>query len=274
MTTPSPTPGPFPPSFPPPEPSNVGDWLWSVVANIWSFVTDQAGPLSALAAILTAVIAIVALTATARDSRERSRPVVMAMFRLAEHSDTSFDFVVRNYGPSAARDVEVKFDPPLDDEARKQSTTQALAERFDARIPLLPPEAEVSNVYWSGKNDGSNKLVNKLRTPAKVTVTITYKGTRLRRYTEVVPLDADWMGLATHSVSSTSTPGRMKQIAESLKNIADETKSSRFLLRDIAEGVNPDQEVSPREAPGELASPEAGSTDGAVPEGATPTESR
>lgn len=51
---------------------------------------------SALAAILTAAIAVIALSRTARDSHDRSRPVVLAYFRAAEHNDRAFDFVVRN----------------------------------------------------------------------------------------------------------------------------------------------------------------------------------
>jgi hypothetical protein len=269
-STPTPTPGPHPPSFPPQDPATPGDWVWSAVANAWEWLAAQAGPVAALATVLTAVIAVIALTSTARDSRDRSRPVVLALFRLAEHSDTAFDFVVRNYGQSAARKVKVDFKPDLDADARTQPTTKALAERFDARIPLLPPGAEVSNVYWSGKNNGTNTLVNNLKTPDQVTVTITYKRNWLCRYKEVIPLDAEWMGLATHSVSSTSTPGRMKQMAESLGKIADETKASRLMLRDIAESVATDDEAESDEPAtgtgGVLEPPQGENRGGAVPE--------
>jgi hypothetical protein len=67
------TPGPYPPSLPLQEPATIGDWVWSIVSNLWEWVSDQQAPLVALAAIATAVIAILALRSTAKDSRERPR---------------------------------------------------------------------------------------------------------------------------------------------------------------------------------------------------------
>lgn len=170
----------------------------------------------------------------------------MAHFRLAENSDTAFDFVVRNYGQSAARNVMVEFDPPLDDDRRRQVTTKYLAERYDKPIPLLPPTVEITNVYWSGTTTNApvGKLVNNLKTPDRVTVTITYKAFWWFRYKEVIALDADWMGLQTTSESSSSMPGRMKTIADSLKTIATETTSSRRQLTEIADSLaKPDDEM-------------------------------
>lgn len=73
----------------------VLDWLVSLLEG-------NAAVISALATVATAVIAVFALGSTARDSRERSRPMIFAMFREAEHSDSSFELVVKNFGLSAA----------------------------------------------------------------------------------------------------------------------------------------------------------------------------
>ena len=188
---------------------------------------------SAFAAILTAVIAVVALASTARDSRERSRPLVTALFRMAEHSDTAFELVVRNYGTSAARDLQVVFDPTLTEEDRSDGLTDMVAKRYDSPIPLLPPGSELTNTWWRGKNTGGNELVNGLNTPEEVQVNVSYKGNRIRRYRDTFQLHADTIKLTTYSVSSASTPGRMKTIADSLKTVATELKNTNRQLRDI-----------------------------------------
>lgn len=215
-------------------------WLGQVIAGFWGWMGSQSLPLSALAAIVTAVIAVIALNRTSRDSHDRSRPVVLAYFRAAEQNDRAFDFVVRNYGPSAARDVALTFDPPFNDEQRKDRMTEIVAQRWDKSMPLLPPGAEIKNLWWStrpGPGGGEVGAHNALETPDEVTVTITYCGSGKDQYTETIPLDGRWMKLDSSSVSSDSTRGRMKQIAEALGKVATETRSSRFLLRDIAEAA-------------------------------------
>ena len=142
LLAPPPTPGPFPPSFPPQEPASAGDWVWSVLANVWSFLTSGAGALAALAAIVTAVIAVIALRSTSADSRERSRPVVYAWFRQAEHNDRAFDFVVRNYGPSAAHDVTLRFAPDFTAEQKADRLVEIIAERWERTLPVLPGRSQ------------------------------------------------------------------------------------------------------------------------------------
>jgi hypothetical protein len=112
-------------------------------------LNTEAGALAAIATVVTALIAWRALTATASDSRERSRPVVYAWFRVADHNDRAFDFAVRNYGQSAARDVKVTFDPPFSVEQRRERLAEIVAERWDKTMPFLPPGAEIKNLWWS-----------------------------------------------------------------------------------------------------------------------------
>ncbi|WP_146751997.1 hypothetical protein [Microbacterium sp. SMR1] len=216
--TPSPTPTPVAPLAP--------------LVDALAPYTDV---ISAFAAIITAVIAVVALASTARDSRERSRPLVMALFREAEHSDSSFEFVVRNYGTSAARDLTVTFDPPFSEEQRQDGLTDTLAKRYDRATPILPPGSELTNVWWAGgvTTTSHNELVNHMKTPDEVTVSVSYKGNRWRRYSDTFTLHVDAIKLTTTSVSSTSMPGRMKTLAESAKKIADELRATNRQLREI-----------------------------------------
>ncbi|MFL0712282.1 MAG: hypothetical protein ACJLS2_06210 [Microcella pacifica] len=281
VLAPPPTPSPFPPSFPPEEPAEAWDWVWSVLANIWSFLTSEAGALAALAAIVTAVIAVIALRSTSADSRERSRPVVYAWFRQAEHNDRAFDFVVRNYGPSAARDVTLKFEPDLTTEQKADRLVEIIAERWERTLPVLPPGAEIKNLWWTtrpGHSGGEKGAHNGLATPDQVTVTITYRGVGRKRYAEVIPLDGRWMKLDSSSVSSDSNRGRLTQIAKAMNTVATEqTKASR-ILSEIAETVTGEDDSDPKvgsyeriiEGFGGLMAPAGENRDGAVPETAPP----
>lgn len=245
-THPTATPGPHPPSFPPQKPANWGDWIWSAVASTWEWVGDQQAVLVALATVITAAIAIFALRSTANDSRERSRPIVLAFFRLAPNNDKAFDLVVRNYGTSAATDIDVRFDPPFGEEERKDHMVQALAERYDKRVPLMPPDSEITNVWWAldfTAPDRSGK--NRYPTPDEALMTISYKGSRIRRYKEKIKLDTNWMKGDTTTVSSDSRPGIAKQNADSLKKIAAEARSVRFFLRDTTEVMKEARTASP-----------------------------
>ena len=229
------TAGPYPPSWPPVEPANIGDWTWSVIANAWEWVGDQQATLVALAAIVASIAAIFALTSTASDSRERSRPIVLAFFRLAPHNESAFDLVVHNYGLSGASEVEVTFDPPFGEDERKDHMMRALAERYGKRVPLMPPGSEITNVWWAldfTAPDGSGK--NRYPAPDEAVITISYRGARRRRYKEKIKLDTNWMKGDTSTVSSGSRPGLQKQNAASMKRIAEEARAARILLRDIA----------------------------------------
>ncbi|MGO4300408.1 hypothetical protein [Leifsonia sp. RAF41] len=217
----------------------VVEWLKGLAVAL----APYANVIAAFAAVVTAIIAVIALGSTANDSRERSRPLVFAMFRQAEHSDTSFELVVRNYGASAARELSVTFDPPLSAEDRQETRTDFVARRYDRTIPLLPPGSELSNTWWGGRvAAGGNELVNGLNTPDEVTVSVRYKGNRIRYYSDQFALSADTMKLTTYSVSSTSMRGRMKTIAESLTSLATQTKGINGLIYDIGRRLVPDDE--------------------------------
>ncbi|WP_336628279.1 MULTISPECIES: hypothetical protein [unclassified Microbacterium] len=205
-------------------------WLAKLLAPYTDLISAGATAVSAVFAVVTAIIAIVAISATARDSKERTRPVVIALFRQSQNSDTAFELVIRNYGASAARDLRVTFDPPLDAESRLEKNTGMLATRYDSSVPWLPPGSELTNTWWSGVNNGGPELVNKLKTPDKVVVSVSYKGNRLRRFGENFSLAASDIALTTYNESSTSFPGRMASIAASLSGIQKTLKELRTSL--------------------------------------------
>lgn len=238
---PTPTPGPYPPSFPPQEPATLGDWLFSAVANIWEWVGNQQGPLVVLTAVATAIIAIIALRSTANDSRERSRPIILTFFRKSPNNESAFDLVLHNYGVSAAFDVRVEFTPPFSAEQRSvDHMVDALAQRYEKPIPVMPPGADITNVWWALDFAAPNLSgKNRHNIPDEAEVTISYKGNRIRRYKETVKLDTNWMKGDSSTQSSASRPGMAKQNTESLKKIAAEMRGANLRLRDIAENTSP-----------------------------------
>ncbi|MBB1197789.1 MULTISPECIES: hypothetical protein [Curtobacterium] len=179
--------------------------------------------MSALAAIGTAIIAIVTLVSTGLDSRSRTQPVVLAELRYAKNSDTTIDFVVRNLGPTVARDVLVEFDPPLEvpkiEPTGAGRPTSYIVKRYEKPIAMLAPGQELSNTWWYGVEQGAQR-VNAEPTPDQVTIRIRYRGRGWRWIKETYPIDVDIMTLATSTESSSSTKGRIGSIEKSLKTIA------------------------------------------------------
>lgn len=148
-------------------------------APVWSWIGTNSSVVSASATVATAAIAIAALLSAARDSRERSRPMVLAEFRRAENSDSAIDLVVRNAGPSVAREVQVSFEPePVLPQDSSGLVTPYLLKRYQGPIPSLSPGKELHNIWFSGAvhPDGGNELHNTEPTSDEVTVRLTYRG--------------------------------------------------------------------------------------------------
>lgn len=82
-----------------------------------------------------------------QDSKDRSRPYVLAELRHAEHSDTVLDFVIRNADASMARDVLVTFHPPLTVPPDfGPNVTEHVISRYGQALPCLAPGQALRNV--------------------------------------------------------------------------------------------------------------------------------
>ena len=194
--------------------------MWS---DVLGWFDDHGGGVSALAAIVTAAIAIVSLVSAASDSRSRSQPVVLAEIRRAPDADTSFDLVVRNAGPTVARDVSVSFEPPLELPAGEPPETYALLwiiKRYEKVIPMLAPGQELSNTWWFGAAR-EGEIQNIEPTPDRVLIVVRYRGRGRRWRTEQFPIDMDAHTRGTSTTSSSSFKGRLKSIDQAINRIAD-----------------------------------------------------
>ena len=193
--------------------------------TVWDWINQYGSGIGAIAGVMAAIVAMIALLSAALDSRARSQPMMTAEFRLAPNSDTAAEFVVSNRGQTPARDVRVEFEPPLvvSSDTGYGAIALSLVQRYEKAIPVLNPGQELTNTWWGGMNNGSNQLVNRLPLPDDITVRISYRGIRRGRLTDSFPLTMDVVKLTTTSVSSTSFPGRLKTIDQSLKKVSENT---------------------------------------------------
>ncbi|MEV8177208.1 hypothetical protein AB0O99_04070 [Cellulosimicrobium funkei] len=168
-----------------------------------------------IATAATAVVAIWAIAAAKNDSRDRSRPVMVAEYRTFPFAYQALEFVIRNAGASVARDVTVSFDPPL--APGGYFARKFIIRRYATTIAVLAPGQELVNAVRVEDAPGKPRDL-----PADLTVTIRYRRSRWRWYTDKYRLDAQVMTDDSRQLSSESTEGRLKQIRESLDRIASQ----------------------------------------------------
>lgn len=193
-------------------------WLAASAAS----VSAVAAFTSAGAAIWSARNGNRTLKRAEMDSQARTRPTVVAELRNEPHARATQLLVIKNYGPTVARDVVVTFDPPLPDPSQdiaNQSTTPFLKRRYAEPIPVLAPGTELDNIYFSGKESG-NGWVNFEPLPDKVTVTISYLAPDDRQYTDEYKLDVGIIRNKTYVSGGTLHPvTQRKETLASLRKI-------------------------------------------------------
>lgn len=116
---------------------------------------EVAGPLSALAAVVTSVVAIVAIRQTSKDSHERTRPLVVPFAQIGpSYVHGVLYLVVKNFGATAAHNVRVEFDPPLPEVEQKgneqnyrDSSAATLRKRYAEPTKVLAPDQSLVNVW-------------------------------------------------------------------------------------------------------------------------------
>jgi hypothetical protein len=199
------------------------DWSW--VLDSWSWwttarVAATAAVLGAIAALAGAFSGIRTLRQSRRDSKARNRPMVAAELRDVKHSEATQILVIRNYGPSIARNVLVSFVPPIPDpEDPSTSVTPFLKNRYSKVIPVLTPGMELDNLYYVGTPGVDGRPVNSEPTPDRVTVRIHYESDHGDDYEDEFPLDTNLIRDRTYAMSSTS-PGALRiEMARSLQGI-------------------------------------------------------
>ncbi|MFE5877793.1 hypothetical protein ACFQ6H_21230 [Rhodococcus sp. NPDC056506] len=187
--------------------------------------------IAASAAVAAGVVAVNTLRASKRDSRDRSRPMVGALLEHDPHpTGRTTHLMVRNYGTTVAYNVEVTFDPKIEDTGTvsgQRSFVPFLLNRYEKPIRTMMPGVELDNIWYvSGERDADNAPQNDEPIPDLVTATISYSDRAdfshkdTNRYVDVFTLD---MTIIKTSVFSTHTDdhlGLHKRSAKALEKVA------------------------------------------------------
>ncbi|MFC7448676.1 hypothetical protein [Rhodococcus daqingensis] len=180
-------------------------WGWFNTARVAS-----------LGAVVAATVAVLALQRSMRDSRSRARPMVAAELVPDRYADGVAHLVVRNFGPSLAKNVRVAFDPPLHQVDAEDASLRYIERRYSSLVATLVPGAELRNVYW----DADRTM------PPPVTVTLECESAdgrwyrRPDRYRDEFVLDAEVIRHGTYVTSPADPKESLKAIAKAMKSIA------------------------------------------------------
>lgn len=136
--------------------------------------------------------------------------------------------VIKNYGPTIARNVKVTFDPPIPDPSPEEagsSVTPYLKRRYEKPIPVLTPGMELDNLWFVARGPGMD---NSEPTPDRCNVTIEYDDAGCTKtYKDSFVIDVDVIRKRTYTTSSAAPPSQMKEGVKALKSIAESLKGRR-----------------------------------------------
>ncbi|MEU6633736.1 hypothetical protein ABZ905_36450 [Streptomyces parvus] len=193
-----------------------------------AWLASGAGVTAAGAAWFAAINGVRTLNQSRQDGMSKSRPMVAAEFEDAYPAHAVLYLVIKNHGPSVAKDVRVTFTPEIPDPAPGKAASSVvpyLKKRYANAIMTLTPGIELRNVYFVGNTD-TDTVSNKEDVPDAVTVTITYRSAdRKQKYTDTYELDVDVMRGGTRVSSSNSVEWQTKEAVKTLKKMTAATEA-------------------------------------------------
>jgi hypothetical protein len=145
-----------------------------LAARQWATPTTTWTAMGSIATVAAAVVAIWTLVALRQDSRDRTRPVIIAEICAAVLSNVG-ELIVRNVGPSVAKNVTFKFDPELPTSGG--IVAPYLQRRYSRTIRIFGPGMMIHDVYQYAREPREP-------VPDEFTLTINYDDMRGRHYTD------------------------------------------------------------------------------------------
>lgn len=210
-------------------------WGW-IADEAWPWINDFGGALGALAAVVTGAVAVAALLVATRDGAERSRPMLIVELVSDRYASATQHLVLRNVGPSVAREVKVSFDPPLPEIADPSGlVTPFIKQRYGGRIPVIAPGQRLSNIWFSGEDGPGGNWINREPLPDSFVVDLEYKGHRMRRYRDRFPLTIDVIRKETY-VKSSNDP--MEQLRTAMKELPKVVTALQSIARASARAAD------------------------------------
>jgi hypothetical protein len=153
-------------------------------------ITTALADTAAIAVIVTGAVAVQTLVAQRRDSRDRTRPLIVASLQpgpLKPHGTVYL--VIRNAGATVARNLQVTFKPEIptrrmDDAGQPITGPQYIRDRYSRTIAMLGPGESLRNLYI---NFGTGNV----HLPWQIEVAVVYQDDRGRPYRDRFPLFVD-----------------------------------------------------------------------------------
>jgi hypothetical protein len=145
---------------------------WAAPQTTWA-------AMASVATVMAAVVGIWTLVSLRQDSRDRTRPVMIAEIRPGVLSDVA-ELLVRNAGPSVAKNVRFTFNPALpvlEGAEAAGKLTPYLKRRYSRTVPTFGPGMVMHDVYQSASEPFEP-------VPDDFTLTVDYDDTHGRHYTD------------------------------------------------------------------------------------------
>ncbi|MFL1596225.1 hypothetical protein NQ854_25365 [Rhodococcus ruber] len=194
------------------------------LVTAWATVVGSGAAVStALIALVAAIIALRQLKASRDESKERSRPMVGVDLRPSRYAYT--DFVVRNYGPSAAYNVKLSVDPPFEQMSGDlRDFGRHITRRYEHPIPTLMGGSELTNVIASLSLGDQPQVGNE-----RFTVKVTYGDMpdRTNTYTDQYIFDPAVIALETKATSNRDPEVSLGKLAKAMDSMASEINFAR-----------------------------------------------
>lgn len=145
---------------------------------------------------------------------------MIAEFDFAPNSQETTELVVRNSGPTPARNVQVTFDQQLPD-TEWGTHVRMIYHRYATPIGSIGPGQVFQNSWglndYRVKNAEDRLETNVHGLPTEIIVTVEYSGIGKKRITDVYTLDVWHLQMETYPVSSASALGRLGGIEKQLR---------------------------------------------------------
>jgi hypothetical protein len=186
------------------------------------------------------MVATAALARTAFDSRNKTKPYLVAYFDCFEYTFSSLAFVIENAGQTAAKNIKVIFDTELDRNSR-------VYKRFVGKvIPVIVPKQKLTSVWYMrdiNKVEADGTCANREMLPRKATVVLTYRNHWYQRGIFLPKaeylLDLEQMFYEAEPVESNSMLGCIRTVSKTLSaNVPAVNKSLDKIARILNENAD------------------------------------
>lgn len=150
--------------------------------------------------------------------------MVAAELRDVPYVEAAQALIIRNYGPTIARDVHVSFDPPIPDpdpEDAHKSAIPFLKRRYARPVAVLTPGMELDNIWFYGRLCSDGQWTNFEPTSDRFNVRIAYKSSDGTPYVDDFTLDVDLNRERTYATSSLAPERQLKKGVKALGQIAN-----------------------------------------------------